>query len=86
MSVSVITRVATVLEISYGEVSEFEKKKEESKGKVREFKQAVQRYKFYHSLGLILPQHVHLFTISVENHAKLTWKIAGSYSRVFTVF
>ena len=30
-------------------------------------------------------QHVHLFTISVKNQARLPRKIIGSYSRVFTV-
>ena len=31
------------------------------------------------------PWHVHLFAILVTGHAKLTRKIVGSYSRVFTV-
>ena len=31
-------------------------------------------------------QHVHLFTISVKNQARLARKIVGSYSWVFTVY
>ena len=36
-------------------------------------------------MSLPLPQHVHLFTISIKNKARLRWKIVGSYSRVFTI-
>ena len=31
------------------------------------------------------PKHVDLFTVSVNTQARLTRKIVGSYSRVFTV-
>ena len=31
------------------------------------------------------PQHVHLFTISVKNQVRLTRKILGPYSWVFSV-
>ena len=30
-------------------------------------------------------QRVHSFTISVKDQARLTWKIVGPYSRVFTL-